>query len=660
MTTIDAARGFDPEESISGARRALIMSALFVSTVLASLDSSFVPIALTDMIEDLDSSTAQVVWVALGYLIAATGPMLFFARLGEAVGQVRFFQIGTTIYALAMAACAWAPSLEYLVALRVIQGFGMAMFLPFTFAIASEIFPPNQRGRALGILQSANALGFLFGPIFAGFLLDAFDWRAIFSSRIPFAAFAVAIAFFAFGGRASFVPLKKRAHYDITGAVFLTVAIFGILYGLNRLPVEDNHLEGMVWLVFFVGIAFFVLFLQQERLSPDPLVDLTLFENSPGFAKSSLAFGALFASFPVYLFIWPMLLLMGMEIPAWEVGLILCASAFVTTIISPFAGKLADEVGAEVLCLIGTVIAAIGYLSLLMVKIDSSYTTLLIPMALIGLGTGLFFSPNNSLIMGSVPPERANMASGLIGTLRQSGYAVGFAVIASLFTAIQDRYEETITSFAVEILDQSSAHKAAILFDNGGIWSPEILLYIFHLTVVICTAVLVLTFVNSIPRLKMTLNRQVLTLAATIGAAVFGAMIYTNMSELTPGTPSGRMASAADMQTRGVAPFGWAQRHVEIREPAADQITGETVYIDNCAACHGADARGIEGLGLDLVASRFMARLSDEDLIAFIRTGRMEDDPENVTGQIMPPIDYLEDGEYKVLVHYLRQVNKAE
>ena len=118
-------------------RRLAVMTALVVATVLASLDSSFVPIAFPDMIDDLDTSTGVVVWVALGYLIAATGPMLFLARLGDGWGYSRLFRTGTALYAVAMAASAWAPDVATLIAIRLAQGLGMAFFLPATFAIAT-------------------------------------------------------------------------------------------------------------------------------------------------------------------------------------------------------------------------------------------------------------------------------------------------------------------------------------------------------------------------------------------------------------------------------------------------------------------------------------------------------------------------------------------
>lgn len=168
---------------LSKGRILLIMTSLVLSSVMASLDSSFAPIAIPDMIDKLDSSTSEIVWVALGYLIAASGPMLLAAKMADGIGHARFFQIGTLIYAIAMIACSWAPDANTLISIRFIQGFGMALFLPTTFAIASAVFGTKKRGTALGILQAANAFGFVMGPIFAGWLLDAYDWTAIFWSH---------------------------------------------------------------------------------------------------------------------------------------------------------------------------------------------------------------------------------------------------------------------------------------------------------------------------------------------------------------------------------------------------------------------------------------------------------------------------------------------
>lgn len=299
------------------------MSALVLATVLASLDSSFVPIAFPDMIDDLDTSTGVVVWVALGYLIAATGPMLFLARLGDGTGYSWLFRAGVALYGTAMVACAWAADVGTLIGICLVQGLGMAIFLPATFAIATRIYPPEERGRALGVLASANAFGFILGPVFAGWLLDSYDWRALFWSRIPLVALAVLLTVVTVRARIVDSGERRKTHLDLPGAVLLTASFFGILYGLNRLPAEDNHLDPLVWAVFAAGIALLFLFVHHERRHPAPLIDVELFSTNPRFSKASIAFAVMFASFPVYLFVLPLLLIAGLEFPAWDAGLLL-------------------------------------------------------------------------------------------------------------------------------------------------------------------------------------------------------------------------------------------------------------------------------------------------------------------------------------------------
>ncbi len=650
----------DPSDMASS-RRNLIMLTLILSTVLAALDSSFVPIAAADMIDKLSTSTSMVVWVALGYLIAATGPMLFFSRLGETQGQIRLFQIGTILYATCMSLCAFAPDITTLVILRIFQGLGMAMFLPMTFGIAAQIYPTNERGKALGILQMANALGFVGGPVFAGFLLDAFDWTAIFWARIPFAVIAVLVAVFVFGKKSSLVPLKDKMHMDSWGAIFMTIGFFGVLFGLNRLPVEDNHLEMSVWLILFAGIVAFWLFMRQERQSPNPLVDFTLFQESRQFTMASVAFAALFASFPVHLFIYPLVLQAGLEIRAWDVGLYMCSSALVTAFLSPQIGKYADKFGAQNFCFLGTVTLIIGYLSMLLIDMDSGPLEFILPMVIIGAGTGLFFAPNNSIIINSVPPERASLASGLIGTLRQSGYAVGYAVIASLFTAVQDLYESELAYFTLGVLPEDAADQVADLYEKGSIWSPEILIYVFQITIIICTAILILVLINSLPRLKMERIHHFGAVAATLVVAVLGTATFVGASTLTPGGATGERALSNWRTYDDVKAFGMSSQSVAIQVAEAD-ITGEydgsVVFYDYCSACHGEDGLGIEELGVDLVNSDYVASKSNEELNAFLKVGRLETDPESKMGQLMPEFSYLEEGELSAVVDYLRGLNQ--
>lgn len=646
--------------SFSLRRRAFVMSALLLATVLASLDSSFVPIAFPDLIDDLDTATGVVVWVALGYLIAATGPMLFLARLGDAYGYTWLFRAGTALYALAMIACAFAPDIRTLIGIRLAQGLGMAAFLPATFAIATRVYPPDDRGKALGILASGNAFGFILGPVFAGWLLDSYDWRALFWSRIPLALLAIVLAFAAVP-RARIDPAGRRqAHYDLRGAALLTASFFGLLYGLNRLPVEDNHLDPLVWVVFVAGFVLLYLFVRHEARCEGPLIDVELFASNPVFSKASLAFAVMFMSFPVYLFLLPLLLIAGLELRAWDAGLLLGVVAVLTFLTSPVAGRLADRFGAATLCTAGALLVMLGYLAMLLVGPASGAGVILFSMVPIGIGTGLFFSPNNSLIMSSVPPEKAGMASGMIGTLRQAGYAVGFAVMASLFTFIQDRFETSWTRQALGTLEPAAAHELGEMFEGGGVWSPEMLVYIFHVGAILAAALLILTLVYSWPRLELAGRRRWLPVGTTVAAALLGVGLYASGSALGIAAPA-TVAEAGEIPE--VAPFGMAKRGARSVAGAEGLtlLTGGEVFNYFCADCHGLDGRGVPDRGLDLTRSAFVRRLDDDGLAEFVRQGRALDDPANQSGQAMLGMKSyaaFEEEHYDLVVAYLRQLQR--
>ena len=644
---------------LSKARIFLIMSSLVLSSVMASLDSSFTPIAIPDMIDKLDSSTSEIVWVALGYLIAASGPMLLAAKMADGLGHARFFQLGTLIYGIAMIACSWAPDANTLITLRFIQGFGMALFLPTTFAIATAMYGPKKRGAALGILQAANAVGFVMGPVFAGWLLDAYDWTAIFWSRIPFAILAILLAFLALGFKKPFRFSEPQKSYDYLGAAFLTFSLYGILYGCNKLPVEDNHLDPFVWIIFISGFVLFYLFIRQEKKHKDPLIDLTLFSKSNDFTKASIAFASVFASFPVYLFILPIIMINGLEMKAWDAGLALGLAAVATLLISPIAGNLSDRAGPEKLCMSGALMTGIGYMLLFLVNADSTVLSVLPAMALIGAGTGLFFSPNNNLMLASAPPERAGRVSGVFGVLRQSGYALGFAVTASLFTAVQNWFDLQWAYSSVNALSEGPANSITEIYHQGSQWSPEMLVFILHIGVLLCSSILIITLVNSIPKLRLTVSRQ---LSVGLIAVIISVLSMGSYSLKAPGMINISNAETVVSIAKPVAAFGMVSKSYDFIEPVNASIEesvnlNSQTYMSRCGFCHGANLEGIDGLGVTLIDSTFLQNMDLEETIEFLKVGRMINSEESISGGIMPGFSWLPEEELEEIAGYIKSIS---
>lgn len=644
-----------PAPAVTPARRRWVLAALLLATVLASLDSSFVPIAFPDIIDKLDTSTGVVVWVALGYLISATGLMLLSSRLSAALGADRVFQAGVLVYALAMAACAYAPDIGSLIALRVVQGAGMALFLPITFSLAAQLYPAAERAKALGIMQAGNAVGFVLGPIFAGWLLDAYDWRALFSTRIPLAALAVAGSLLvssalprpAAGSTGAATP---RRSWDLAGAALLTAAIFGLLFGLNRLPVEDNHRDVLVWAVTLGGFAALWAFVRHERRAAQPLVDLSLFDESREFKRACIAFTSYFAALPVQLFVLPLVLIGALEFSAWDTGMTMAVIAVATTLISPLAGKLATRFGTARLAVAGALLTALGYLALLTVTPTSGQLALMPAMVLLGLGSAFFFAPNNALMMGNVPPRALVTAAGLIGVLRQSGYAAGFAMIASLVTAIQDNIEEVWTAASTAHLRADTASGLARLFEGGGIWSPEILIFAMRVGVLIAVAILGIALLNSWPKLELGRRTVWLTGGGVVAGVLAGVLGIAALSGIPLAFGGAR---AAPVAVTAPSPFGFAARSVAEHTPEAG-VDGAALYALHCVACHGPDLKGLPGLGVNLAGSGYVRRSDAAALAAFLKVGRMPGQPGNVSGRVMPGFAYLQEAELAALAGFVK------
>jgi len=637
---------------ISVAKRRLILTSLLLATVLASLDSSFVPIAFPDIIDKLDTSTSVVVWVALGYLISATGLMLLSSRLSAFIGSDRVFQLGVFIYSCAMIACTWAPDIETLIALRVIQGAGMALFLPITFSLAAELYSPAERTKALGIMQAGNSVGFVLGPIFAGWLLDAYDWRALFGTRIPLALLAIAGSFLITDAKHRAASAVKQ-EWDLLGAFLLTLAIFGMLFGLNRLPVEDNHRDLLVWAITAGGFAALYLFVRHEGRVRLPLIDLSLFRESREFTRACIAFTAYFAALPVQLFVLPLVLISAMEFSAWDTGMTLAVIAVSTTLISPSAGKIAARFGAARLAVAGALLTVGGYLALLPVQATHGQLALMPAMLLLGVGSALFFAPNNALMMGNVPPRALVTAAGLIGVLRQSGYAAGFAIIASLVTAIQDNIEEIWTAASALHLEPATASHLAELFEGGGIWSPEILLFAMRVGVLIAAAILAISILNSWPKLALGRRLASLTGGGLVAGVVTGVIGMAAFSGI-PLSFGGAVATPVPVSAP--AAFGYTARSVaEEAMPTADRVDGSALYALHCAACHGSDRAGVAELGVTLLGSSYIARTNNNELVSFLKVGRMPGQPGNVSGRVMPGFSYLADAELEALADFLRR-----
>jgi EmrB/QacA subfamily drug resistance transporter len=407
-------------------RKWLILTSVSLGSLMATLDGSIVNIALPAIQADFRIDLTTTEWVVVAYLLVVGGLLLPFGRLGEVLTFKRVYLVGFTVFTLASICCGAAPNEAALVAFRVVQGIGAAMIMAMGPAIVARTFPADERGRALGLNAISISIGLSLGPALGGILTQVFTWRAIFLINAPIGLLAIIWA-------ARVLPAEtpgKGQSFDVRGALLSGVALFALLLALS---------EGQQWgwtspSIVGLLIAFLVVgavFLVAEHRSVHPLIDLELFRIRPfsaGLASVVVAFSGLFTA----TFLLPFLLEQGSGFSPIEAGLLLTPTPITMALVAPFSGAASDRFGPRVLASAGMAIMAVALLSLTQLPVDFALPDLVWRLVLLGLGQGLFMSPNSSAVLGSVPRPRIGTASGTLAQMRVNGQVLGIALSGAI------------------------------------------------------------------------------------------------------------------------------------------------------------------------------------------------------------------------------------
>jgi EmrB/QacA subfamily drug resistance transporter len=407
-------------------RKWLILSTVSLGSLMSTLDGSIVNIALPAIQADFGISLTTVEWVVVAYLLVVGSLLLPVGRLGEVRTFKRVYLAGFAIFTAASVLCGLAPAVGGLIAFRAIQACGSAAILAMGPAIIARTFDASERGRALGLNGVSVSLGLTLGPALGGILTQTASWRSIFLINVPIGIFAIVWAW-------RVLPTETRGRdqlFDVRGAALSGVALFCLLLALS---------EGQSWgwtSLITLGLlaAFLVLgaaFLLTERRSRQPLLDLSLFSIRPfsfGLASVIVAFAGLFTA----TFLLPFLLEQGRGFSPLEAGLLLTPVPITMALVAPFSGAAADRFGPGILASSGMLLMVLALLSLTQLPTGFALSDLIWRLALLGVGQGLFMSPNSAAVLGSVPGRRVGTASGTLAQMRVTGQAVGIALSAAV------------------------------------------------------------------------------------------------------------------------------------------------------------------------------------------------------------------------------------
>jgi len=405
---------------------------------MATLDSSIVNIALPTLTHDLNSDLYRVKWVVIVYLLVVTCLLLPFGRLSDQYGRKRVFQTGFFIFTLGSVFCGLSDHLTTLVLARMVQGLGVAMLMANGPAIITAAFPSTERGTALGTLAMVVSGGLLSGPGIGGILITHLGWRSIFWVNLPIGILGMILVQKSLNRDAACV---QREPFDWGGTALQVVLFisFIVLFDPPNVSISGSlPFPISRWLVATFVLIIGAIFLKVESQVRAPVFDLSLLKNRT-FCAANLASFFLFVAFSSVSVLMPFFLEIVLHFSTKKAGLFMTAIPLTVFVVAPISGRLSDRVGSSELSIAGTLVGALGLFAmagLFGAGMDAAVTPggIVLGLASIGLATGLFQSPNNNSIMGSVPPNKLGVASAFLATVRNLGLVTGTGLATSLFT----------------------------------------------------------------------------------------------------------------------------------------------------------------------------------------------------------------------------------
>jgi EmrB/QacA subfamily drug resistance transporter len=409
-----------------------ILYALMFGPFFSMFDSGLVNVGLSVIAKDFGAGMQAVQWVASAYLLTMSALLPIFGSIADRFGRGRIYNLGFFTISIFTLLCGFAPSLPILILFRALQAVGGAMVMANGMAIATESYPPSERGRNLGMLASMMAIGSIAGPSIGGIVIGAWGWRAAFylTFAVSFAAFAT--TFFT-------IPKARKVgadmpRFDFAGAALLVLVIFGFVYGFSGLGGKSqDKTSAYIAIVVFAAALPVLLFV--ERRKAKPVFDTSLF-RSPVFSSSLGSSLISFATMYSPTVLVPFYLQGTLGFSPTISGLYLLAFPVAMAILSPLSGKLSDRIGSRPLAMAALLLNGAALVLFGLVGPSSPSWLILVPLFAMGIGLGLFQSPNNSSAMGSIPKEKLGTGSGIVQLVKNLGMVIGISFSTLAFSSL--------------------------------------------------------------------------------------------------------------------------------------------------------------------------------------------------------------------------------
>ncbi len=402
----------------------IVLSVTTIGALMAAIDSTIVILALPQMMEKLHADLVHMIWVIMAYILVSTVLLLTFGRIADMFGRVRLYNLGFVVFTVGSALCGFSQTALHLILARLVQGAGAALMMVNSTAIITEVFPPHERGRALGINGITWAIGGIAGPLLGGLILTIASWRWIFYINVPIGILGSLWGYYALK---EMTVRKREEKFDPAGAIMFSVGLIALLFALT-LGIQFSWISPAILSLFALFAVMLPLFLFWERRAAKPVLDLSLFDNriyNFSVLAAMLQSLAMFAT--NFLIVFYLQAVRGYD--PLTAAILLIPLSIVSAVVGPLSGLLADHIGARLPATAGVLLQAAALLWFIFKLAPSTpYSSIVFGLVLVGLGGGLFWSPNTSAAMNGAPKDRLGIASATLATLRQTGMVTSFAL----------------------------------------------------------------------------------------------------------------------------------------------------------------------------------------------------------------------------------------
>ncbi len=412
------------------ARRWWVLATMTVCLLVVIMGNTILNVALPTLQRDLDATQGELQWAIDGYILVFAGLLFSWGVIGDRIGRRKVLLIGLTVFALGSVLAAFSDSPIELIAWRAVMGIGGAAVQPTTLAVITNVFPPRERGRAIGIWAGTAGIAVAGGPLAGGAVLQQFWWGSVFLVGVPVAVVGIV-------GVLAVVPESKDpspGRLDIPGVLLSIVALAGLVYGIIHGGSGAGWTTPGVLVPLLGGVVLLALFVWLQRRSAHPALDVSLFRD-PAFSAAAGALGLNFFALLGATF-YLVYYLQGVRgYTPLQSGAALIPVALGMALMAPRSSGLAERHGAKAVCASGFLLIALSFGGIQLLDLTSPVWLLLLVLSVQGLGMGAVMAPATESIMSVVPREKAGAGAAVNNSVRQIGGALGVAILGSVLAA---------------------------------------------------------------------------------------------------------------------------------------------------------------------------------------------------------------------------------